>query len=482
MNAPPTASSHALNLAVSTGTSPINAQAKAQRLRTHAQEKRGGEHDVFKDHLKARQRNNANGDSSKRPESASEPTADAPTADVKRPSPPSASDSSPGSVNTPQANADGALTDVPDAAPQNAVHAAEQTAVDPAEPYIQEMIAHVLQGVDPALKIKPSAMARAAGTVAGNTALAMLTGQAQSSETHGERHACAAPSGEQALPAGLADAPPTEAMHTTDAPESRPQERVALRAPQHAPPAQDNAGQTNQAPAGSERAAAAVSGAVSAVNPAIAPLTSSGPRSSVTPMLVPMSGVTNASTSPGSPAATDKPTHTPPPLPQQIQHGLEVAMRELPTPAGDRLVTLKLNPSALGTLRIAMHVSGDTVQVRFQVGSAKAKASIGKSMDDLKAAIGRQGLRVESIEVEEDRALAAPTPLSSGENGYENAAAVPSQGQADAGKGFAKLLDAPHGPDGPRAADTPGRMPDQGDADHEGGVLQVLTFRLDAVG
>jgi flagellar hook-length control protein FliK len=164
---------------------------------------------------------------------------------------------------------------------------------------------------------------------------------------------------------------------------------------------------------------------------------------------------------------------------EQVEHGLQVAMQDLPAPAGERLVTLRLHPSALGSLRISMHVSGDAVNVRFQVGSAKAKAAIGKALDDLKASIAQQGLRVESVEIEEESALAAP---DAGIEGKETPLGGPQAARAASGKGFANRLDAPRGPDGPRADDGTGRTPTNPDAEFEGGVLQVLTFRLDAVG
>lgn len=486
----------ALNLANAPTPSLLTAQTKAQRLRTHAQEKRGPGGNGFKDHLQARQKSQgSNADLTKRPDEGNDTTTDGQVSvkDATRNAAPSPqNDAANKQTNTPQNVAEQEATQNA-GQPQNATQAAEQAAEKPTEPFLQEIVAQVLQGVDPALKLKPSAVARATSTVSGNAAAAMRSIGVEAGNTEGadasgasvsavfEEHAKAAEAAASA-PLAAGKSPSPHGSHD----EAAPTQAVSATSTK-----QDASASTpsSLAHSAAERAANAVNSTAAAINPASvhAPSRAVESRVTLTPVLTAVSpgAATSGNAAPQTAAATkNAPPPPPPPFAQQVQHGLEVAMHDLPAPAGDRLVTLKLNPSALGSLRIALHVSGDAVQVRFQVGSAKAKASIGKSMEDLKAAIGRQGLRVESMEVEEDRALAAPTGPSLDENGQGNTAGVPTTGPSDAGKGFAKLLDAPHGPDGPSAADALGRTPDQreAEAEHEGGVLQVLTFRLDAVG
>lgn len=472
-----------INRSASALTHPAHgARGKAQQVRGHAQKERG-----FKEHLGSGQQDNE------------QATHTEPTDELKTPSagiqpPQSRTDSSVKPPGKPEAPAeDGA---------QGAV--AEQKAIDKdaqlesksdagrredAEPFVTGVVAEVMRAVDPALGPKPDSIARSITSVSGNTAAAMR--QAGGDEHAGERGVTVQGSAHDGAPVG-GDADDVGASTAGLVPVGGG-ETDGIAPPPIGGVAPDSGGSPGASPraAGTEqaappRAAATVSTVASALTPAagvMAPVAGE-PKLSLTPTLASVSlAVPSGSGQTSAPSASSSPTSQPllPPA-QQVQQAFEVAMRDLPAPAGERLVTLKMNPVSLGSLRIALHVSGETVQVRFQVGSAKARAAIDESMEDLKASIGRQGLRIASVEVEEDRALAAPGGVSLDEEG--EGAAPPTAGVPVGlvGKGFAQLLKTPPGPEGVGADSASVRTTNQAETGDEGGALQVLTFRLDAVG
>lgn len=344
------------------------------------------------------------------------------------------------------------------------------------EQFVDGVVEQVLAAVDPALRSGRLQALRAASTVSGQAARAMRRGSGQSAAepavanepSQGDSSGSGAPVKQpfEPVPAGSSegriDIPPGMEASSGEQEPARASTGGTERADRAAPVA-----------AVLERSAAAV------LQPLVNPVS---PRPALTPTL----SLATSGIGYGSGAAVPlKPGAAQPPASarQQIQQALEVAMYELPAPAGERLVTLRLNPSSLGSLRIALQVNGGTVNVRFQVGSAKARAAIDRSLDDLRASIDRQGLRIGAIEVEEDRALAAPAGPGLDENGRGASPAPGSPGPAEVGKGFANLLDTPPGHSSSGTDQAQGSPPDQAaPVGEEGGVLQVLTFRLNAVG
>jgi flagellar hook-length control protein FliK len=465
----------ASQLASPGGASPLHAQTKAQKLRTHAQEKRTGKGGAgFHDQLRAR-----HGGKSEDAKLESRETDDAQnTAIVKKNAGVQKGEvpGAPGSATTSSAATGGEAGNG-----SSALDGAGKPATSESgeQPFVQEVVAQVLQGVDPALRLKPVELARAAATVAGNTAAAKRSVTADGS-TGIEVEPLFASDGGGAL---------GEAAGATTAP-SAPEPRADRATPEPTPAAQPKSeargrAAKGDAPTGSSQAPAARADlAENAVNAAAAtaaptpvvPRTAEQ-RLTLTPTLAPVQVRAPGRTpSPVGGAIAEPLTQST--VADQVQHGLQVAMNDLPAPAGERLVTMRLHPSSLGSLRISMHVSGDAVSVRFQVGSAKARGAIGKTIDELKASIARQGLRVESMEIEEESALAAPAAAAAS----TGAAATVSEPASVTGKGFANPPVAPLGSESLGEADGTGRTPAGPDAESEGGVLQVLTFRLDAVG
>lgn len=465
-----TAPQQANTLTVANGKSLLATPSKAQKLRTRAQEPH-----AFKEHLTAGDKRGT------RPETA-EDAADVRGGRVAKKSGRTQEPDRPGSVNADGQTAS-RVTGRADGTTKQASTEQKDGANSPAgdqsaDPEVQQVIAQVLAGVDPTLRLRLSSVAKAAGTVAGNASDAMRNGGDPTQQ------------GPEAVPVNTPDAGGNVPISGLDpgTPDDNVQAADAQRAPvQAGVMGRDGSTEKPSEPsvAGHEtesRATRAVDAAVSSVSGPQVPTRMSESKLSLTPTLVPVEQAGARSSQSAVKASEPRGSQT---LAQQVQRGLEVAMQDLPSPSGERLVTLKLNPSALGSLRISMQVSGDSVNVRFQVGSAKAKAAIGKSIEDLKDAIDRQGLRVASIEVEEDRALAAPTGGSFDHHGQPAPLAVsetPLHTPAQAGKGFAELLSAPPGSVEQGAADGTGRTPIDPQAETEGGVLQVLTFRLDAVG
>jgi len=429
-----------------TKASPLAAQARAQKLRVHAQGTRlDSAREEFRDRLTRHA--SERGD---RPERADEAAA----ADAK--GGPTSAKSDRQNTQAPDSQSDASLDRSDDAGPARPGDAAEA-------PEVERVVAEVLQGVDPALRLRPSEVARKAGTVAGHTARAK--GEAPDDQP---RHEPSQASSRKEEPRAIA---------AGDRKDVRP-ERSAAGETAAAAPTADVRGERRAAPQRADEATKpgprtdAAAAAVERAGPIALPAGFTKVESQPAAHVDAQTGVYG----PGGVRAdrAGRAQESPPArssIAEQVQHGLEVAMREVPAPAGERIVTMRLHPSALGSLRIAMQVRGDAVSLRFQVGSAKAKAAIEEAVEELKGSITRQGLRISSLEIEEESALAAPGDAA---HAFGEAGA--------AGKGFATQRGASPGPEAPGSTVEAGRTPELPDADHEGGVLQVLTFRLDAVG
>jgi hypothetical protein len=150
------------------------------------------------------------------------------------------------------------------------------------------------------------------------------------------------------------------------------------------------------------------------------------------------------------------------PVEQQLAEGMSAVLRHIPSPSGQRVVTMRLEPLELGSVRVQMRVAGDAVSLHFQVGTNLAQAAVSKSVQELRQSVERRGLRVAGLTVELDAGLAPQ---------------VPPAGAGSVGTPIAGRVDA-----GVSAEREPGvsARPASG-GDGEGGVLETLTLRLDQV-
>jgi hypothetical protein len=177
------------------------------------------------------------------------------------------------------------------------------------------------------------------------------------------------------------------------------------------------------------------------------------------------------------------------PVDAQLAEGLGATLRHIPSPAGQRAVTIRLDPAELGKVRIQLRVAGEVVSVRFQVQTQQARASVERAQGELRQSIERRGLRIDSfmVEMAEDGAAPAgqagvaqpagrsdavepgdPRPIM--HKGAEIARGAP----LEAGKGVAEETVVARG-----ARATP---PEGGLDVDEGGVLEHLTLRFDTRG
>lgn len=150
------------------------------------------------------------------------------------------------------------------------------------------------------------------------------------------------------------------------------------------------------------------------------------------------------------------------PVEQQLAEGMSAVLRHIPSPSGQRVVTMRLEPLELGSVRVQMRVAGDAVSLHFQVGTKLAQAAVSKSVQELRQSVERRGLRVAGLTVELDAGLAPQVPPAGA-----GSVGTPIAGEDDAG------VSAEREP-GVSARPASG-------GDGEGGVLETLTLRLDQV-
>jgi hypothetical protein len=70
---------------------------------------------------------------------------------------------------------------------------------------------------------------------------------------------------------------------------------------------------------------------------------------------------------------------------------------------------IRLDPPALGPMRIDMKISGDKVALRLETETSAARELLGARLDDLRSALAQHGLSVERVELRD----LAPAPNSS---------------------------------------------------------------------
>lgn len=157
-----------------------------------------------------------------------------------------------------------------------------------------------------------------------------------------------------------------------------------------------------------------------------------------------------------------------PPVEQQLAEGMTAALRHIPSPSGQRVVQIRLEPRDFGSVRVQLRVAGDAVAVRLVVGTKQAAEAVTRSMQDLRESVQRRGLRVESMGVEIDAALA---PIEAQE---------PRTGAITGGQpAGTPLAEEDLGDTGAeRTTATPERPASK---TNEGGAFETLTLRLDQV-
>ena len=116
----------------------------------------------------------------------------------------------------------------------------------------------------------------------------------------------------------------------------------------------------------------------------------------------------------------------------QVSRGLESALR-----ADSGSVTLRLQPAALGALRIDLRVEGGHVMAQFQASTREAHDLLNAQMTSLRAALEAKGLSVRSVDVQ------PPTPGAGADGGrnwgsgsqHTGAHGAPFGAQSEAGAG-----------------------------------------------
>jgi flagellar hook-length control protein FliK len=175
------------------------------------------------------------------------------------------------------------------------------------------------------------------------------------------------------------------------------------------------------------------------------------------------------------------------PVQGQALRGLTAALRQ-----GGGTVTLKLNPEALGPLRVEVAVNASNVTARFGTSTAQAHDLLVAHTDTLRAALEARGLTVERIVIDPpatDRGgQPAATPDSTGSHG-----AGPWNGSTSSGQEGHQGDRSGHGrPDGaptePRAEPAGSILDDLDAAEsagfieaHQIGAERLIRLRIDAL-
>ncbi|MCU0689026.1 MAG: flagellar hook-length control protein FliK [Phycisphaerales bacterium] len=164
------------------------------------------------------------------------------------------------------------------------------------------------------------------------------------------------------------------------------------------------------------------------------------------------------------------------PVEQQVAEALTAAMRHIPSPAGQRVVSIRLEPLDLGSVRVQLRVAGDTVSVKFAVGTQAAQQAVDRSLQDLRQSVERRGLRVASVSVELDASLAPAGEITRADRALDGADASGTglaEGFGLEGDGVGSSSRAE------RAMAGDGWDGDRDSVDAEGGAFETLTLRLD---
>jgi Flagellar hook-length control protein FliK len=88
----------------------------------------------------------------------------------------------------------------------------------------------------------------------------------------------------------------------------------------------------------------------------------------------------------------------------QLSRGLAAALRQK-----GGTVTLRLQPEALGDLKIRMALEPGKVAARFEVSTDQARELLGRTMDSLRTALEARGLAVDRLEVQVARGVETPS-------------------------------------------------------------------------
>ncbi len=108
-------------------------------------------------------------------------------------------------------------------------------------------------------------------------------------------------------------------------------------------------------------------------------------------------------------------------------------------------MTMRLDPPALGQLRVQMTIAGGAVTAEFQPGTAEAQALLDRSLATLRSALESQGLTVERLTVH-----AAPASSATRETSDDQQQQPSAKHHTDAGDGRSRgRSDDPSQPDTP---------------------------------
>jgi flagellar hook-length control protein FliK len=102
----------------------------------------------------------------------------------------------------------------------------------------------------------------------------------------------------------------------------------------------------------------------------------------------------------------------------QVTRGLMSALRQS-AESGDRAATLRLQPVALGRLKVQVVSREGAVSARFEVSTSEARQLLERSFDNLRASLNDKGLSVDRLDIhvtppDQQRADAGPNQLGDG--------------------------------------------------------------------
>ncbi|MGH7130846.1 MAG: flagellar hook-length control protein FliK [Phycisphaerales bacterium] len=184
------------------------------------------------------------------------------------------------------------------------------------------------------------------------------------------------------------------------------------------------------------------------------------------------------------PAAANPTTSATPQSPDfaaQVQRGMAAAIAQ-----GGGQVTLRLNPQALGQLRVKLDLRADVVKLRFEVGSSAARSLLDEQLPGLGRMLEAQGLRVAHSSVGTDSSLApshnSSPPQDANGTGTQQFAdgggqwagqGADSGAQRQASENAAGRIESAEAGESPRSGEI--------HIEREGGVLDPVTLRLNAI-
>jgi flagellar hook-length control protein FliK len=168
----------------------------------------------------------------------------------------------------------------------------------------------------------------------------------------------------------------------------------------------------------------------------------------------------------------------------QAARGLAAALRQ-----GGGSVTLRLQPDALGELKVKLDLTGTKVGASFEVGSDQARKLLDTTLTTLRSALEARGLQVDRLEVRvADRPGHVPQPQDAGRpfGGADHGGAgsgdrgMPERDASGHGAGFGMGRIPPAAPS--ETGQAHGARPGPEPTVIQTGGVPLMRVRLDAVG